>query len=862
APSMLQAGGNTIAVEIHQISQTSSDTRFDLGLFQQVTAAGEAIFGRGGNWRFLDNGSNLGDAAVAGGAPGFDSSNWKHPDFNDGSWQNGDGDFGYDAAVINEATVLRFGPNEDNAENDPENKFLTSYFRSTFELTAEELSLIATAAANMRVDDGAILYINGFEIARDGMPAGEVTSASEAAATGVSETNYDPFPINPFQLVAGTNTVAVEVHQSSPRSSDLSFDMEITVSDALALTLTKLARGSTWRYLDDGGASLGNSSSNIVAGTAAFSDQNWKHPSFDDSSWRSGDGELGYGDTPLTTGGNLRQSFMTDLSYGPDPQSKFVTTYFRSKFDTGAAAIGAALGARLAVQVDDGAIVFLNGVEIWRNNLPPNPDPEDPEPGDPVDGSTLAITSAGSDGRTAAFVDFDKGLLVDGTNTIAVELHQNSLTTSDAVFDLGMEFVVRTDPVIAYTLTATNQFGSSTAMLNAETVAVPDSPIYLTNSNASNVSWIFPEVWSDKQAPHPGEYVAYGQFDSVVRTPVGEEDPVFAGDRLDLAGASTQLLLLHLSGTAVIGTVNLDGGRIVNGAARDLGVGGVGNSIVILSDSTIGSNGSGSMTVSANLAGSAQVRVRNPGGEEPGATIFTGDNSAFTGDWLVQGPFSPAGPTALGSGAITVVDGGLLDPGIDYLSPLLNPLALSDEAVLNLDQTLAFASGAVSIDGNVVPDGIYNASDLEALGFGGIFIDGGSQIFIGAVDLDSDGDGLLDAWELVYFDDLDGTDGSGDSDGDGQTDGAEFAAATSPIDPGDALKITSTTQLASGEVTFTWPSKLGVSYGVRFGDLSSWAVIATGLAGNGGEMSFTDDGSLSGSLPSDADERRYQVFVE
>ena len=38
--------------------------------------------------------------------------------------------------------------------------------------------------------------------------------------------------------------------------------------------------------------------------------------------------------------------------------------------------------------------------------------------------------------------------------------------------------------------------------------------------------------------------------------------------------------------------------------------------------------------------------------------------------------------------------------------------------------------------------------------------------------------------------------------------------------------------------------------------------IKYGLAGTGGEMSFTDDGSLSGGLPSAAEERHYQVFVE
>jgi hypothetical protein len=93
-------------------------------------------------------------------------------------------------------------------------------------------------------------------------------------------------------------------------------------------------------------------------------------------------------------------------------------------------------------------------------------------------------------------------------------------------------------------------------------------------------------------------------------------------------------------------------------------------------------------------------------------------------------------------------------------------------------------------------------------------------------------------------------------------DSLDLASATSPIDPEDVLKITSTTQAPAGEVTFTWPSKAGVSYGVRFGGISSWTVIGNSLAGTGIEMSFTDDGSLTGGLPSAGSERHCQVIVE
>ena len=869
SPAVLRVGSNTIAVEIHQTSETSTDTRFDLGLYQQVAVAGSPVFPMGSAWSFLDDGSNLGDAAITVGEPGYDESNWKHPDFGEGGWRTGVGDFGYDDAVLSEATVLRFGPNEDNADNDPDNKFITSYFRSTFDITdATELASIVGVAAGVRADDGVIVYINGVEAFRDGVDVGEVTSTTPAnpavaVGGGVSETNYDASVIDPAVLVLGKNTIAVELHQFGPTSSDISFDLELDVDFGGGDLLRKIARGSSWMYLDDGGVSLVDTSSNLVAGNPSYDVSNWKHPNFDDVAWRQGEGELGYGDTSLTMGGHLRDTFATGIGFGNDRYDKFVTTYFRKQFSVDGAALLEALGARVSTRADDGLIVYLNGVEIRRANLPANPDPDAPGPDDPVDGTTLASRSASGDGRGFIATDFDKNLLTGGVNTIAVELHQSAPMTSDALFDLSMELVGESSPALTYTLTASNEFGSSTASVTATTTPVPALPVYLTTSNGAGIHWNFPEVWSDKLAPHATDYIAYGQLDSTVRSPDGTDDPVFGGTSLELRAASAQLVLSHRSGTAIIPNLVLDGGRIVNGTVADLAVGGLGNSIVVSSDSIIGTlTNSGELTVSGDLVGSGALLVPNPGGDSPAATIFTGDNRGYTGDWLIQGIFAPAHAGAFGSGAIIVLDGGVLDPRIDYLSLLPNSLALSDEATLELGRTIAFVSGAVTIAGNQVADGAYTAAQLDALGYGGVFVDGGGRLFVGAIVPDTDGDGLLDSWELTYFENIGVTDGRGDADGDGQTDGAEFDSATVPTDPLDVFKITSAVQGLAGEVTLSWESKADITYGVRFGDLSTWTVIATSLAGNGMEMSFTDDGTLTGGAPGDDAERHYQVFVE
>ena len=73
------------------------------------------------------------------------------------------------------------------------------------------------------------MYINGTEVARSNMPAGTITTNTFAASQldGADEATFFPFTVPPGVLVAGTNTIAVEVHQNSRASSDLSFDLAL-----------------------------------------------------------------------------------------------------------------------------------------------------------------------------------------------------------------------------------------------------------------------------------------------------------------------------------------------------------------------------------------------------------------------------------------------------------------------------------------------------------------------------------------------------------------------------------------------------------------------------------------------------------
>ena len=162
---------------------------------------------------------------------------------------------------------------------------------------------------------------------------------------------------------------------------------------------------SVWRYLDDGSNQ----------GT------DWRGLSYWDGFWGEGPAELGYGDD---LDGRPEA---TVVSYGTDPDNKYITTYFRHTFFVDDAASVADLTVRLLR--DDGGVVYLNGNEVFRSNMPE----------DDIDYLTLAASGVNDTNETIFFSQsIDPVLLIDGDNVIAVEIHQWARDSSDISFDLEL----------------------------------------------------------------------------------------------------------------------------------------------------------------------------------------------------------------------------------------------------------------------------------------------------------------------------------------------------------------------------------------------------------------------------------------
>ena len=165
-------------------------------------------------------------------------------------------------------------------------------------------------------------------------------------------------------------------------------------------------RQSGWRY-HDLGQDLG---------------QAWREPSHDDSAWPSGNGPLGYGDL-----GSLKPA--TAIRYGGDAGMKHPTAYFRKSFQFDPAELGAATGITARVLSDDGFVLYLNGTEVARDNMP------DGE----VTFDTLTPANRASN-EEDLYKEFPLSLaaLRHGRNVLAAEVHQPNSTSTDLGFDLEL----------------------------------------------------------------------------------------------------------------------------------------------------------------------------------------------------------------------------------------------------------------------------------------------------------------------------------------------------------------------------------------------------------------------------------------
>ena len=211
-------------------------------------------------------------------------------------------------------------------------------------------------------------------------------------------------------------TIYYTTDGSDPRNLGGSINANAINQSGSSVDVTLLPLNSIWKYSDSKG-DLG------VA---------WREPEYDDATWNEGLSPLGFGnisDTSKVPRVNI--PLKTEIN----PRPRQITTYFRKNFEIEDAQSHYEL--RLKIMSDGGGAVYLNGKEIFRDsNLPEN--------------ATFETTS-NNDSSDLNEGDLDEYIvkantLVEGTNIIAVEMHNGSRASSDMVMELQLD-ATRTNPL-------------------------------------------------------------------------------------------------------------------------------------------------------------------------------------------------------------------------------------------------------------------------------------------------------------------------------------------------------------------------------------------------------------------------------
>ncbi|WP_336717225.1 PhoX family protein [Chryseobacterium mucoviscidosis] len=162
-------------------------------------------------------------------------------------------------------------------------------------------------------------------------------------------------------------------------------------------------KNSAWKYNDS---------------NTALASQ-WKTATYDVSTWSQGNGPLGYGD-PVTT------TTATGL----------ITAYFAKDFTVNLNDLSSTM--ELGVMRDDGIVVYLNGEEVVRDNMPSGT----------IDFNTLSSTTVdGAAESVYNIFSIPKSKFVNGNNRISIELHNRGASSSDLRIDAYLKTTSTVTPV-------------------------------------------------------------------------------------------------------------------------------------------------------------------------------------------------------------------------------------------------------------------------------------------------------------------------------------------------------------------------------------------------------------------------------
>lgn len=190
-----------------------------------------------------------------------------------------------------------------------------------------------------------------------------------------------------------------------PRQVGGALDVSALAADTGTVAATPiLAAGQAWKWLLPAAAPA-----NDAGGLT------WTAAAYADGTWSTGTAPLGYGEsTGLAT--NVAPVAPNYTAANAEPGAAYFRTTFTAAGTTGLTS------AFFEIMADDGAVIYLNGVEAARINFPlaPTPATHGQEALGPIDPGDNYVPLE----SLFVAVPFDRALLKEGVNTLAVEVHQ------------------------------------------------------------------------------------------------------------------------------------------------------------------------------------------------------------------------------------------------------------------------------------------------------------------------------------------------------------------------------------------------------------------------------------------------------
>lgn len=172
-------------------------------------------------WKYVDDGTDQGTV-------------WQAV-YDDSGWKSGLAPLGYKDNGSGVSTTIFGGLNTNISYGSSKSKkYMTSYFRTNVNANLEAVKALGKIEGTLAFDDGVVLYLNGTEIYREGMPAGAIDYSTQStySKSDPNISKVDLTDVVKANLKDGNNELAAEVHQANGSSSDLYWDMKLAVYPA------------------------------------------------------------------------------------------------------------------------------------------------------------------------------------------------------------------------------------------------------------------------------------------------------------------------------------------------------------------------------------------------------------------------------------------------------------------------------------------------------------------------------------------------------------------------------------------------------------------------------------------------------